>query len=355
MPYQKNSSFQNFIEKAAVHFQNKLPGVLYKNPNEDSVRAVLQNDGSLQEVTDFTESGFVFGPFLDDALPVLIRPDAVISADLENNEDHIIPQNISFKEAVSEENRYKKLVEDAVRSIKMGTLKKVVLSRKLEVATKRRPIEIFQRLLRRYPNAFCYYWYHPSVGTWVGATPEILMEQRGNKFSTVALAGTLQASEHTNPVWGAKEKEEQQMVTAYIETVLLDQVEKMQSSDVETVKAGNLWHLKTTIKGEALPEKTRSILRALHPTPAVCGLPLKVARSFILKHENYPRRFYTGYLGELNLGLERNTRLFVNLRCMELIDQKAVIYVGGGITEDSDPTLEWEETVAKSKTMLQVV
>ncbi len=355
MPYQKSSSFQNFIEKAAVHFQNKLPGVLYKNPNEDTVQAIFQNDGSLQEVADFTESGFVFGPFLDDTLPVLIKPDSELSAIFKTDENHIIPQNILFNESVSEENRYKKLVEDAVRSIKSGALKKVVLSRKLEVATERRPMEIFQRLLNRYPNALCYYWYHPSVGTWVGATPEILMRQRGKKFSTVALAGTLQESEHPDPVWGAKEKEEQQMVTTYIETVLADQVKKMQRSDVETVKAGNLWHLKTTIKGEALPEKTRAILRSLHPTPAVCGMPLKAARSFILEHENYPRRYYTGYLGELNMGLERDTCLFVNLRCMELIEQKAVIYVGGGITEDSDPSMEWEETVAKSKTMLQVV
>ncbi|WP_297764288.1 chorismate-binding protein [uncultured Muriicola sp.] len=355
MPYQNSNSFQNFVEKAAVHFQNKLPGVLYRNPKEDTVQAIFQNDSSLQEVTDFTESGFVFGPYLDDTLPVLIKADSKLSAIFKTDEKHIISQNILFNESVSEENRYNKLVEDAVRSITLGVLKKVVLSRKLEVATKRRPMEIFQRLLNRYPNAFCYYWYHPSVGTWVGATPEILMRQRGKKFSTVALAGTLQESEHPIPVWGAKEKEEQQMVTTYIETVLADQVEKMQRSDVETVKAGNLWHLKTTIRGEALPGKTRSIMRSLHPTPAVCGMPLKAARSFILKHENYPRRYYTGYLGEINLGLERDTRLFVNLRCMELIDQKAVIYVGGGITEDSDPALEWEETVAKSKTMLQVV
>jgi len=355
LPYQKSSSFQDLLKKAAVHFQNKLPGVLYKNPNEECVQAIFQNDASLQEVNDFAESGFVFGPFLDDTLPVLIRPDRELTANFETDENHIVPQNISFNESVSEEKRYKKLAEDAVRSIKLGVLKKVVLSRKLEVATKRTPLEIFQRLLNKYPNAMCYYWYHPSVGIWVGATPEILMRQRGNEFSTVALAGTLQKTEHPNPVWGAKEKEEQQMVTTYIETVLADHVEKMQRSDVETVEAGNLWHLKTTIKGEALPEKTRSILRFLHPTPAVCGMPLKAARSFILDHENYSRRYYTGYLGELNKGAERDTHLFVNLRCMEILDQKVIIYVGGGITEDSDPTLEWEETVAKSKTMLQVV
>lgn len=355
MLYQKSSSFQEFIKIAAVHFQNKLPGVLYRNPNEDNVQAVFQNDDRVEEVTEFTESGFVFGPFLDDTLPILIRPDSLHSAKLNSSESRIISQKIPFIESALEENRFKELVEKAIRSIKSGTLKKVVLSRKLEVTTNRSPLEIFERLLERYPRAFCYYWYHPSVGIWIGATPEILMRQRGNKFSTVALAGTLQKTEHPNHVWGAKEKEEQQLVTTYIETVLADKVKKMQRSEVETIDTGNLWHLKTTIQGEAFPEKTKSILQSLHPTPAVCGMPLKAARSFLLQHENYPRRYYTGYLGELNLEFKGDTRLFVNLRCMELLDQKAIIYVGGGITEDSDPAMEWEETVAKSKTMLQVV
>ncbi|NNJ88315.1 MAG: isochorismate synthase [Eudoraea sp.] len=355
MPYQKSSSLQDVLKKAAVHFQNKLPGVLYRNPNEDSVQAIFQNNADLHEVKEFTESGFVFGPFLDDTLPVLIRPDSELSVKFETSEDHTISQNSTYQESVSEEERYKTFVEAAVRNIKAGTLKKVVLSRKIEVGTRRTPLQIFQRLLNRYPNAFCYYWYHPSIGTWVGATPEILMMQRGNKFSTVALAGTLQKTEHSNPVWGEKEKNEQQLVTSYVETVLADLVENIQISEVESVKAGNLWHLKTTIVGAASPNKKKSIIRKLHPTPAVCGMPLKAARSFIVAHENYSRRYYTGYLGELNIGLEKDTRLFVNLRCMQLLDKKAVIYVGGGITEDSDPAKEWEETVAKSKTMLGVL
>ncbi len=355
MPYQKSDTFPEFIQKAAVHFQKKLPGVLYRKPNEDIVQAIFQLDDSLQEVRAFTESGFIFGPFAEDTRPVLIRADNTRSSSFDFGKTQFSPQESVFKESFSEEIRYKKLVEDALNSIRSGVLRKVVLSRKIEVSTTRRPMEIFERLLARYPNAFCYYWHHPSVGTWVGATPEILLKQRGKKFSTVALAGTLSETTHTKPVWGPKEKEEQKMVTTYIESVLADQVTKLHRSEVETVKAGILWHLKTTIEGETSPEKTKSLLASLHPTPAVCGIPLKVARSFILSKENYHRRFYTGYLGELNVGLKRETQLFVNLRCMELLDKKAVIYVGGGITQDSDPAMEWEETVAKSKTMLQVV
>jgi isochorismate synthase len=97
------------------------------------------------------------------------------------------------------------------------------------------------------------------------------------------------------------------------------------------------------------------VIRALHPTSAVCGMPLEAALTFLLNNEPYDRRYYTGYLGELNLGTDAQTHLYVNLRCMEIKDQMAHIYVGGGITKDSDPELEWQETVAKSETMLHVL
>ena len=105
--------------------------------------------------------------------------------------------------------------------------------------------------------------------------------------------------------------------------------------------------------------KRQSLIRALHPTPAVCGLPRVKANNFILKNENYKRTFYTGFLGELNLkDSESNvqySQLYVNLRCMEVDENKASIFVGGGITKDSNAEKEWEETVFKTKTMKRVL
>ena len=97
----------------------------------------------------------------------------------------------------------------------------------------------------------------------------------------------------------------------------------------------------------------------MHPTPAVCGLPRNNAKDFVLKNENYHRSFYTGFLGEINMEDKnlnsKNSSLFVNLRCMEIRNEKASIYVGGGITKDSVAKKEWEETVSKSKTMKKVL
>jgi isochorismate synthase len=118
----------------------------------------------------------------------------------------------------------------------------------------------------------------------------------------------------------------------------------------------------------------KDLVTALHPTPAVCGLPLREAKHFILENENYDRMFYTGFLGELNFkkkaSRNRNRRnqensayrtvtntsdLYVNLRCMQLADHKATLYVGGGITANSEAGKEWLETQSKAQTMLRIL
>ena len=74
------------------------------------------------------------------------------------------------------------------------------------------------------------------------------------------------------------------------------------------------------------------------------------ALSFIQQHEGYDREFYSGYLGPVNVG--NKTHLFVNLRCMKIQNNVATLYAGGGITEDSEPEKEWQETEMKCQTML---
>jgi isochorismate synthase len=95
------------------------------------------------------------------------------------------------------------------------------------------------------------------------------------------------------------------------------------------------------------------VLHSLHPTSAVCGMPKQEALSFILEKEGYNRAFYSGFLGPVHLQGQSN--LFVNLRCMQLQKTSAILYVGAGITQDSIPCAEWDETVLKSKTLLSVL
>ena len=94
------------------------------------------------------------------------------------------------------------------------------------------------------------------------------------------------------------------------------------------------------------------VINKLHPTPAICGVPLREAQELIENLEDYDRSYYTGYLGELS---GDSAELYVNLRCMKISDHKVDIYVGGGLTKDSDPRAEFHETCAKTSTMKKVL
>ncbi|WP_372945365.1 isochorismate synthase [Muriicola sp.] len=354
MPSPKNNTLTSLLGQVAKHWSEKKPFALFRYPDEAVVKAILQEDGRLHTLADLKRPGFVVSPFGQDRPAFTILPDRTAEATIYKTISRGSTP-AAWTETEEEATRYKDLVHKAVKTIRKGILRKVVLSRPLEVPTGKSALEIFEAILASYPSAFCYCWFHPEVGCWLGATPETLVRFSKGAFTTVALAGTMEKEEGKEPAWGLKEKEEQGMVTDYIVEVLSEMGVKTKSSAVETVGAGNLWHLRTTLSGKATAEQLAEVIRALHPTPAVCGIPLQEARNFIEENEGYSRGYYTGYLGELHGDKEGETRLFVNLRCMEFLGDRARIFVGGGITASSDAGKEWDETRAKSQTVLKVL
>ena len=373
-------TFEDFFTRIKQQYDSNLPLVVYRKPNKTKVMALLQSSDALYTTNDLTESGFVFSPFDDKENTVLIPINH--SESISSSDTFVIPEKAgihSIKEKVSSENKRQhiSLVKKGVEAINDGIFKKVVLSRKEEVTvSESNPISIFKNLLQHYASAFVYCWYHPKIGLWLGATPETLVKIEGNRFSMMALAGTQNYNGTLDVVWQDKEKQEQQFVTDFIVEKLQPSVDEIKVSNTDTVKAGNLLHLKTMIWASLKKDsKLKDIIAALHPTPAVCGLPKVAAKEFILENENYNREFYTGFLGELNIETSvaprsgrrnienrayaitrKSTQLYVNLRCMQLQKNTGIIYVGGGITKTSNAESEWEETVSKSlviKSILQ--
>ena len=350
------------LDKIANSYDTKTPFVVFRKPNSEEISGFFMNDDELIFTSEFTEKGFVFAPFNADQKAILfLKEKAVIFTEKLSFE-----KEFSLKKEFNSDNSSKtehiKLVEKALDKISENELQKVVISRKELV--KINPfsvVEIYQKSLKTYKNAFVYVWFHPKVGLWFGATPERLLELQGTAFKTMSLAGTQIFNNTRNVVWKAKELEEQRLVTNFISSQLEGIITSLQVGKTETVKAGNLLHLRTKVTGKLKTKnsKLKTLIRALHPTPAVCGLPRESAKEFINQNENYNREFYTGFIGELNIGDSKEeiqkTNLFVNLRCMKIENNIASIYVGGGITKDSNPKNEWEETVSKSKTMKYVL
>jgi isochorismate synthase len=365
-----------FFKTIQSHFDSQLPFVAYRKPKGRVIKAVLQQDTRIHNVVDFTENGFVFAPF-DAHEKGILFPTAysqTITAEVDLIESdpfvgRLRPESTAYQE------EYMDLVTKGITHIKAGKLNKVVVSRveKRAIAADN-TLVIFKRLLQKYQDAFVYVWYHPNIGLWLGATPETLCHVEGQRFKTMSLAGT-QKREDTQPMrWGDKEVNEQQIVTDYIVANLHGIVTDIKVTPARTIKAGSLLHLQSKISGILPSGQLESVVGCLHPTPAICGFPKLEAKQFIDDHEPYDREFYAGFLGELNLktAKTRNTNrrnvennaystiktsseLFVNLRCMQLKENQAYIYVGGGITKDSNPKLEWEETVHKTQTMRSVL
>ena len=208
-------------------------------------------------------------------------------------------------------------------------------------------LELFHELCATYPKAFVYLVSSELFGTWIGASPELLLNQQDTILKTVALAGTRVTGEPRE--WTTKEQHEHRYVTEHIVATL----KQNKCQDIETngpfaSESGPVEHLKTAIQAVATAENVWDLALDLHPTPAVCGTPRNSSLELIQHCEKHQRDLYAGIIGLKTVG---ETNLFVNLRCAQLFENEAFLYVGGGFTQDSVPALEWDETENKAKTL----
>jgi isochorismate synthase len=349
-----------FIKVKTQQEQN-LPFVIFCKPNSDKIVGLFQRNDHLYFLENFEEKGFVFAPFDANDFPFIPLEYSDVYMEKVNENVFFVSNDNSVSSNSEAKNDFENLVSKAVQAIKNKRFQKVVLSRKEEISVADFDAEVtFKRLVTNYPTAFKYCFFHPKIGTWLGATPEQLLQTNGNALKTVALAGTQLHIDNKEVIWQEKEKNEQQLVTDFIVESLEDLVKEITISSPYSVKAGNIWHIKTDISATAKNKNVfQKVIKALHPTSAVCGLPKQEAKAFILENENYEREYYAGFLGEMNIDLLtfklQKTDLFVNLRCMKIEGKIANLYIGCGITEDSVSQNEYIETVNKSMTMKKVL
>ena len=336
------------FEEIHTLLSNQKAFVCYVKPNETVWNLQVQQTSEI--VTFSGQSGFVFMPF--DAGVKICIPTEISSYSQGKFENLEQKSANKFTYETNQKEAFETLVSKGIAAIQNGAFDKVVLSRKIVLNEQISVVETFQNLIATYPTAFRYLFFHPKIGLWMGATPERLVKINQNQFETVALAGTQLFSESI--IWNTKEIEEQQFVTDFIVSEMASKVKNLVVSEPKTIKAGNLVHLKSIITGQLTDDfSALDLITTLHPTPAVCGLPKESALEFIQKNEAFDRTYYSGFLGEYNSN--NQTNLFVNLRCLEVVNDAVNIYVGCGITKDSNPEMEFLETENKSMTMRNII
>ncbi|WP_395767690.1 chorismate-binding protein [Aquirufa sp.] len=342
---------------------------MWKLPYQRQQFLLQDLSGGVQvEVSELEQlgPGFLISPFI--GLPYFLSASHLSQSLVNDNPSEPIP-TIKPVEVFEDKLLFQDQVASSVEQIKQGQFQKVVLSRVdvKDLAANFDLVDAFDRLCQTYPSAFVSAIYLPALqDVWLCATPETLVSQNSaGIFKTISLAGTQSALDAdgnflspSEARWSQKEIEEQ----AYVSRYIIDCFKKIRLREYiengpKTVLAGNLMHLKTEYlvdtRKYSYPGLITQMLSLLHPTSAVCGTPKEAALEWILQTERHDRVLYSGYLGPINQHDE--THLFVNLRTVQMKGEQAYYYAGCGITEDSDPEKEWQETGMKCQTLQRVI
>lgn len=316
--------------------------LIYRLPKE---KTPVSKQGNFLRLKEGEKpAGFVVSDFLHEEL-FYFKEESESKPDFDFHYSKEIPTVISRRD-------YQLEAQAFLNSFPLLGVEKGVFSRiKSTPFQGEKALDLFHLLEQTYPNAFCYLISSDEFGTWIGATPELLMNQEGMVCQTVALAGT--HGENEVHEWTPKELDEHAFVVDAIkESLERNECVEIESEGPYVVHAGPVQHLKTDFKALLTKPNAWSIAMDLHPTPAVCGTPRRNAIEAIVTREMHDRKLYTGFIG---LFQEGSTNLFVNLRCAQLFQDKAFLYVGGGYTIDSIPDMEWEETEHKAETLMRAM
>lgn len=336
----------------------------YRLPGHTRYTYVAQNSGTPRAFESVARlngcRGFVLAPFVctPDCPVWLVEPDVREEYPVEPDDQAVGPQ-LQASPFPEQSSTYASDFRRFHERLTDGSFDKLVLSTcaPLPGVTPADALQLFMHACRSYPRLFVALVSTEQAGMWLMATPEVLLEGSGSHWQTMALAGTMQAMGEIDleqVEWSEKNRAEQQCVGRYIADLLQQHASDVTHRGPYTTRAAHLLHLRTDFQF-TLADTMRlgDLLEGLHPTPAVCGMPKKEAREFIVAQESHRRKYYSGFCGPIDpMG---DTRLYVSLRCMEIGAKGCTLYAGGGLLKDSVMESEWKEVQSKMQTMRRLL
>lgn len=352
------------------YLNHQIPFVSYALPGEKIPVSLFSDQANLKIFKSIREvdqkSGFILSPFQSENCPVIVIPDSkkktgwVIDSaeELFYASNQPVQRSFIRNEVETSFQTYSHQIDKIRKSLMSGEAKKVVLSRVkvMERLDHKLLPDMFEEMINLYPDAFVYLFYTPLTQVWLGATPESLLQIHHKRFSTMALAGTQEFSgdlEHIK--WTEKELKEHEYVADYVRQKLSSINYHYHELQRKAVRAGNVVHLRTMFEGDIGDNETawKDLITLLYPTPAICGTENEATLQLIRMIEEHKREYYTGIIGPFDS--EDKTDLFINLRCMKVLNNATVLFAGGGILMQSSAPMEWEETELKFNTLVRVM
>jgi menaquinone-specific isochorismate synthase len=260
--------------------------------------------------------------------------------------------------------RWKELVEQVTQANFINSTPKVVLSRhsQIDVDDNIDPWTVLACWQGRNPNSFQFGFQFSPERAFISCSPERLYLRRQQELFTEALAGTTVRGlnpEEDNVLAQAllddiKNSHENQLVRKHIVDVLTPLSQYVGADEQPKIfKLNHIQHLHRAIRAQLKPGVNDfELLRALHPTPAVGGLPREAALNFIRQREGYARGWYAGACGYLN---HHESEFSVAIRSALIEPRRINLFAGAGIVAGSDPEAEWQELENKLATVLSIL
>jgi menaquinone-specific isochorismate synthase len=264
------------------------------------------------------------------------------------------PSSIGYSTGQLSVTDYREAVARAVRRLRAGELRKVVLAHDLiaTVPTDGGPVDpryLLHGLADRYPNCWVF-----SVAGLVGATPEMLLERWRDTVSARVLAGTVWPRDDMDPealaaslLASAKNQEEHRYAVESVAATLEPFCTSLtMPPEPEVLRLRNVLHLATDVNGTLAQDVSLLTLTgAAHPTAAVGGTPRDAAVALIAELERMDRGRYSGPVGWIDR--DGNGQFGIALRCAQVDGHSVRLFAGCGIVADSDPDTEVVEAAAK--------
>ncbi|MGB7415474.1 MAG: isochorismate synthase [Thermosynechococcaceae cyanobacterium] len=272
---------------------------------------------------------------------------------------------ITAAPVLTETNRFTTAVANILQDIQAQGLQKLVLAHTLDV-TASQPLSLCHALatLRdRYPDCYVFSVSNGQGQTFIGASPERLIELCDRNLVTDALAGSAPRGQTlaedtdlgAHLLGNPKDNHEHQVVLDFIQSCLWDLgITSQVSSPPHLLQLPNIQHLRTLVTAK-VPHHLHilEILEALHPTPAVAGAPQRIAQQQIRKHETFERHLYAAPIGWVDH--QGNGEFTVGIRSALIDGCLTRLYAGAGIVAGSDPQRELAEIQLKLHTLLDAL
>jgi len=244
---------------------------------------------------------------------------------------------------------YRSVVERGLELVEAGELRKLVLAvrQQLQLAQPLDPLRLLAQLRERQPGSCRFLWQRADGPALLGASPERLLTVRQGQLRSDALAGTAPVGPNADQLLHSdKDRREHELVVEAITAVLQQSgLTPRRPRHPRLARHGQLMHLHTPITAALGDQQPLAVAAALHPTPAVAGLPRREAMAALRSLEPFERGYYAAPIGWIDS--EGDTELRVAIRSGSLQGQRLELTAGAGLVPGSAVERELAEVALK--------